>query len=239
MADVDVLVRTPKPSHRIIHLRDWHTVSYDLFAADVREQVGRPISEEDIDKLFRKHLLEVELVQLEQAAILRCLVRHHGLKCVLAEGLTARGLENYKEIVAALRDRDSQLAGLRKPRGELNGEAPAIDEIVKEHRRMLLEYGTAVRLEMERQLQVLPLDDCELHEQAKPVSTDGKLEIDAAKLEARHDFQVKAAIASGPCSFIILGGNHDLSESVRRLGCGATEYVRVTTRQYREVSREE
>jgi hypothetical protein len=38
-----------------------------------------------------------------------------------------------------------------------------------------------------------------------------------AKLETRHDAQVKAALASGPCAFIILGGGHDLSASVRLL----------------------
>jgi hypothetical protein len=44
---------------------------------------------------------------------------------------------------------------------------------------------------------------------------------------------VKAALASGPCSFIVLGGKHDLSAGVRRLGGGTTEYVRVTMRQYK------
>jgi hypothetical protein len=63
--------------------------------------------------------------------------------------------------------------------------------------------------------------------------TGGKVE--RAKLEARHDAQVKAALASGgPCSLLVLGGGHDLSASVRRLGGGAAEYVRITTRRYRE-----
>src|SRR5262249_29849345 len=39
--------------------------------------------------------------------------------------------------------------------------------------------------------------------------------------------RVKRALASGPFSVIVLGGAHDLSASVRRLGGGATEYVRV------------
>ncbi len=47
---------------------------------------------------------------------------------------------------------------------------------------------------------------------------------------------MKAVLASGACSFIVLGGQHDLSESVRRVGGGAVEYVRVTTRRYKEVA---
>jgi hypothetical protein len=45
---------------------------------------------------------------------------------------------------------------------------------------------------------------------------------------------VKAALASGPCSFIVLGGKHDLSESVRRLGSGTVEYIRVMMWRYKE-----
>jgi hypothetical protein len=49
---------------------------------------------------------------------------------------------------------------------------------------------------------------------------------------------VLAALESGPCSFIVFGGVHDLSESVRRRGGGTVEYVRVTTRRYKEVADE-
>jgi hypothetical protein len=119
------------------------------------------------------------------------------------------------------------------------GDAPDIDErikkLVEEHRRRLLEYGAAAKLEMEGRLKVISLDDDESLERAKPVTKDGKLQIENSNREARHDAQVKAAFASGPCSFIILDGSHDLSERVRRLGGGTTEYVRVTTRRYNEV----
>jgi hypothetical protein len=76
---------------------------------------------------------------------------------------------------------------------------------------------------------VLPLDDAGLLDAAKPGSGG---EVERVKLEARHDAQVKA-LASGPCSVLVLGGGHDLSASVRRLG-GTAEYIRVTTGRYRE-----
>ena len=111
----------------------------------------------------------------------------------------------------------------------LERNTPAIDEKVRDQRRRLLEYGAAVQLELDRQVQFQPLDDRELLEQAKPVARDGNVLPDP-----RHDGQVKSV----PCSFIILGGNHDLSESMRRLGGGTVEYVRVTTRLYRGVAGE-
>ena len=37
---------------------------------------------------------------------------------------------------------------------------------------------------------------------------------------ARHDGQVKRALAAGPCAVLVLGGGHDLSASIRRLGGG-------------------
>jgi hypothetical protein len=85
---------------------------------------------------------------------------------------------------------------------------------------------------------VLPLDDEELLDWAKPVTPDDRVKRDPAKVEARHDAQVKLALESGPCSLLVLGGNHDLAESVRRLGHGKTEYIRVTTTRYRAVSGE-
>ena len=44
---------------------------------------------------------------------------------------------------------------------------------------------------------------------------------------------MRAALRSGPCSLLILGGGHDLSAAVRRLG-GDIEYLRVSTRRYEQ-----
>jgi hypothetical protein len=48
---------------------------------------GRELPDEEIDRLYQEHLLEMELVQVEQMAILRSLIKHHGLKKVFSEGL--------------------------------------------------------------------------------------------------------------------------------------------------------
>jgi hypothetical protein len=102
MVQVEIAVRADKPTHRIIQLRDWHFVPKDLYAIDMRNALGRELSEQEIDQLNQELLLEVEAVQLEQMALLRCLIKHHGLRRVYSEGLTANDLPNYRERIAGL-----------------------------------------------------------------------------------------------------------------------------------------
>jgi hypothetical protein len=103
----------------------------ELFALDIRQHLGKTVSDEAIEKLYEKFLLEVELVQIEQVAILRCLVKHHGLRRVLTEGLTPQGMANFKEMVTALRDMNGQVAEMQRMRGKLKDDAAAIDEMVR------------------------------------------------------------------------------------------------------------
>jgi hypothetical protein len=63
---------------------------------------------------------------------------------------------------------------------------------------------------------VLALDDARLLDEAKPIDPAGRFRLDAAKLSARHAGQVQAALKGGAFALIILGGAHDLTESVRR-----------------------
>ncbi len=65
---------------------------------------------------------------------------------------------------------------------------------------------------------------------------DGTVQVEAAKLEARHDVRVKAAMASRPAAVLILSGWHELAASARKLRAGTREYVRVTTRRFKEVA---
>jgi hypothetical protein len=250
VVEVEALVSPARPTRRIIHLRDWHFVPEELYALDLRRAAGRPVPEEQVKPRYREFLLEVELVQLEQAALLKCLSRHHGLRRVLFEGLTPEEGKLYREKVAdlhaagpALREQREEarqllkgMAEAGKGKSEQYAKALALEKealaLLVEHRLDVLRFGAPGRLLAAQEVEeVLPLDDARLLDAAKPV---GRGEVEPGKLEARHDAQVKAALASGPCSLLVLGGGHDLSSSVRRLGGGATEYVRVTTRRYRE-----
>jgi hypothetical protein len=80
---------------------------------------------------------------------------------------------------------------------------------------------------------VLPLEDAEALVKAKPVKPSGGVKTELVKIEARHDAQVKTLMKEGAVAVIVLGGAHDLSDSIRRID-GQCEYVRVTTRRFRE-----
>ncbi len=84
---------------------------------------------------------------------------------------------------------------------------------------------------------MLPLDDAAALEDANPSLPGGKVRLDPAKLRARQDAIVKGLLGRGPLAVIVLGGAHDLSESVRRLAPGC-EYLRVAGRCYRETAGE-
>lgn len=243
---VEVLVSVSKPQARIIHVRDWHTVPRELYAIDMRTAASHSLSDADIDELHNELLLQAELVQLEQMAALRCLIARHGLGSIHAEGLTEKGLSNYREMLGALRDIDQEVPKLRVKFHELlslskNTETDRLEQevsgLIEQQRRRLLDLGAPGRLRLFGEItEVLPLDDEELLDQARPVTPDGKVQADPVKVEARHDGQVRNLHARGPFALIVLGGSHDLSESVRRLSHGKCEYIRVTTKKYLDLT---
>lgn len=250
---VEVGVAAAKPTSRIIHLRDWHSVPKELYALDMKSVHGRELTDDEIDRLHQELLLQVELVQVEQMAVLRCLVKHHGLKKVLAEGFSPKELEAYRERIAVLRSMENeQVPQVRKQLVEVRSlidgstggtkeKAQAIEAqlvmLLDNHKYRLLEMGAAGRLLISSELEdVLPLEDGEVLEKAKPVTPSGGVELDPVKVEVRHDAQVKHAMAGGPVVVIVLGGSHDLSASVRRLGGGKCEYLRLTTKRFREIA---
>ena len=252
VVQVEVAVAAKKPTARIVHLRDWHFVPKDLHAIDLKAAYGRDLTDDEIDRLHEEHLLEVELVQVEQIALLRCLIKHHGLKRIFSEGFSPTELEAYREKIAVLKSMENdQVPQVRKnldevrklidgSTGEKKEKAQAIETrllvLLDEHKHRLLEMGAAGRLLISGELDdVLPLEDAVALERAKPISPSGGVKLDPVKLEARHDAQVKATMKEGPVAVIVLGGSHDLTESIQRFS-GTCEYLRVTTRQFKEIA---
>ena len=60
---------------------------------------------------------------------------------------------------------------------------------------------------------------------------DGKVQVDATTVVARHSARGKAALDSGPRRLVILEGGHSLSASARRPGRGDVKFLRVTARR--------
>jgi len=250
VVQVEVLAKSDKPTRRIIHLRDWHYVAKDLSALDMKQVHGRELTEQESDQLHKELLLEAEIVQLEQMALLRCLIKHHGLKRVHSEGFSPNELEAYREKIAVLKAMEhDQIPKLRQQledvrqlidtlTGEANEKAQGIERelvaLLDAHNERMLEMGAAGRLLIAGELEeVLPLEGDGAMEKAKPITPDGSVKVEENKLEARHDAQLRELKKAGPVSVIVLGGAHDLTGSIRRAGNG-WEYLRVTMKGYRE-----
>ena len=226
----------------------------DLFAADIRDQADRPVSDAEIDSIYEKFLSQVEAVQTEQRALLRCLVKHHGLRVVFQEGLTQLDLPAYRAKLRVLRKLEGEMSGLRDEHAEIvrtlsemrgagRGDTAdyreladikqKIEEVLHAYRLDRLRIGAAGQLLMTGQLdEVLPLDDAGLLDKADPLTEAGRVALRPDAIEARQDAQVRTLLKAGAFAFVILGGAHDLQDNIKRLS-GGCEYVVVTIRAYR------
>jgi hypothetical protein len=85
VVEVEILVSPSRPTHRIIHVRDWHLVPEDLFTLDVQQAAGRALTAEEIATAYNPHLEDVEACQEGQMALLRHLAREYGIRGVRSD----------------------------------------------------------------------------------------------------------------------------------------------------------
>lgn len=249
----DVEVHTVKnPTSRIVHLRDWHFISKELFAIDQRGLPDKAIADEEIDRLYMEFLQEVDSVQTEQMTLLGTIIREHGLKRIFAEGLTHHTLPNYREKIGVLKDMErNQISKFRfqlkevrelvdaKSGSEIDAIEQKIVGLLDDFKWNLVEMGAAGRLLVRGEIdEVLPAEDEELLDAANPIAAGGLIQFNAQKIQARRDAIVTNVLNEGPCALLILGGEHDLTDNVRRVSGGTCEYIRVTLKRYKEVSEE-
>src|SRR5262249_13427466 len=155
----------------------------DLLAVELRSLRGRSLTEAEVDAAYTEHLLQVELVQLEHLAILRCLAKHHGLRRVFAEGLTAQESAAYRDKITDLKDAEADLRKQREEMGTIRKDArPGSQQQTKakeawgeilaalgQHRLDVRRLGVAGQLLLSGEIEnVFPLADADLLERAKP-----------------------------------------------------------------------
>jgi hypothetical protein len=242
-----------QPFQTIVHLRDWHFLPKDAFVADHHSVHAAPMPATELDGHYETFLLEVERVQAEQLAILRHLIRHHGLRQVFLEGLTERDMPIFKAKLAAMKKLAAELPGYRdelaaaKQRlkdlenaGDDSSEeyridrtlAAEIEALLQRHRLDLLRVGAAGQLVLAGELaEIVPVEDEIPFEAANPVG-NGAVTLDSQKNERREDAQVRKLLNSGPLVVVILGGAHDLADNIARLSGKTCRYAAVTTRAF-------
>src|SRR5262245_37190255 len=108
--------------------------------------------------------------------------------------------------------------------------------LLRAQRLDMLRFGAAGRLLAAGEVEaVLPLDDAELLDAARPVTPGGEVKADPERVRARQDAQVKAALQSGPVALIVLAAG-DRGHGRRR--CRPVARMRATSRARRWEVRE-
>ncbi len=241
---------TLPPTHRIIHIADWHFVPKDEYAADLRSLSTETVSDEEIDRRYAELLDEVELIQQQQIELLRSLIQKHGVKQIHVEGLAEKEEFIFDAKVSSLRKVGLELVELKKEKEQLFALGDpdddtqkiikGIEEIEAQHRSDLLHLGAAGRLLLSGEIEaVLPLEDADTHSASNPVKEDGSVSLDHEKIEAREDAQVRLVLDGGPVAVIILGGAHDLSDNLERQSDGKAEYIRVKVKAWKQIGWED
>jgi hypothetical protein len=111
-----------------------------------------------------------------------------------------------------------------------------IVDLLEHHRLELLELGAAARLLVSGELQrVLPLDDAQLLDAAKPKRSNGKVASNPFGAVFREAWMAKTLTEAGPVAVAVLGGAHELKEPLGTVG--GVEYLRVSVRAMDEVNR--
>jgi hypothetical protein len=182
---VSVTVRSAKqPTHRLIHILDWHYVPKKQFLLDTPEGD------------YEAFLNDVEALQEQQRALIKAI----GVKAVFLEGLTADTEAHYAKRIATLKK-------YKPPTGD-----DPIDLFVAQLRREdALQLGAPGAMLVAGELDaVLPADDPELHRASDPVTKDG-IEMDAEANEARED-GIAGLLFVHPLAVVVLGGEHGLAD---------------------------
>ncbi len=214
----EVIITSPKatPKATLIHLLNWHYIPPEAFSADLR--TADPSL---TDAEYERFLGDVEAIQEAQMAILRRLIKDHGLRYIYLEGLTDANRDRFLASIEQMRAFEQNL-----PSGETGIELLLLDE----HRHQTLLVGAAGRLLLAGEpIEIHAAEEEEAYAAANPV-VDGAIRLDAQAQAERETRMVERIKAGGhPLAVLICGGAHDLSEPFAKTGI---EYLRVSTRKY-------
>ncbi len=185
VARVERLVSVRRPTRRIIHIADYHWISRDDLAADLRDQHSET-TEADIDAEYERIMTEVRCVQAKQLRFIRWLAKEHSVRAIHIEGLTDRDDWAYAALVRLVGKGNVEperigAAGQALASGEIEAVLPAEDEAAY----------LAAGVEMKEQFV-----------------------FDGPRNEARKAAIAERLIASGPLSIVVLGAADDLSKHV-------------------------
>ena len=238
------------PLVTIIHVKNWHWLPKEHFAADQRG-LNPKLTNNEIDIRYSKFLEDIDALQREQVGLMRELFQQHPRCRVFYEGVTDSNGRDFIDTVQALRQADigSVQINLEQanrmveniPTGTTAhtiavGLRDDFNAKVVAYRDDLLQVGAVGRMLMADELdRVFALDDENLLDAANPVQANGTIEFNPAADAAREDGMAKRLLASTPVVIAVLGGEHDLTDNLQKLSTHH-EYVVRETPKYRQLA---
>lgn len=241
VAAIEVLVGASRPTHRIVQIADAHYLSREEYRL-----LRSTASEEG----YADYSMQVEQLQKSQSSLLRWLVDYHGLREVFEEAVSEKTLPEYiadnlkwhrkwQESRAEVRALASRL---RREIDEADARGKDVTDLRTRERDAEKYLGwrhSAVRdLLISRPcVKLLPAEDEQTYQRALQVigqSVELRTSRYGPVRDEREAAIVRNLLSHSKCAVIVLGGGHDLSNHVQRLGGGRCEYVRVVPKGFPE-----
>lgn len=196
---VERLVSVKRPTRRIIHVTDWHTVPKAFYAADLRDLSEEPLTDEEIKTAYAFSDAVTKIVQMSQRKLLHWMGAYYGVRSVYVEGVTDHSLPAYLTLVRSIGKRGADM--------------------------LPPDFGAAAQAWIAGDIEELRAAEDEIASERAKAEAVGHLVFDGPANDAREAAIVKRLLAGGPLAVIVLGGDHDLSPHIRKIpDC---EYLRV------------
>lgn len=222
----------------VIQIDNWHWVPRPYYAMDLKE-LDPTLTEAEIDERYAQYLNDVEELQLQQVELIRELSKTHGVKQIFYEGVTDENLEACHQSNARVKRVDDLHAEL----DALSGDSEAEDirkkfELLRAGlREEAIQLGAIGQLIRSGEIDdYIPLEDAATLLAADPLGRDGKLRSNAAAEKAREDAMAKRLLATGPIVIVVLGGDHDLEDNLKKI-LPSVKYQKLQTIKYRELAK--
>lgn len=209
------------PTHRIIHICDEPGMPRSEFAASLADGEEVELSEEELDRRYRRYVKRVRSLQQHQGYFISALLKRGGAKRIHVGNFPVGADEELNERIDEAQKNEVEIDVLRSKTMELvTAKAPPNEVVEAEHKVSLQAGDHHIDLML---LGVAPqLKSYGDIDQVIPVGVD-----DEAAPDERAEAIVQKLLEDGPVTYVVLDKAFDLAIAVDRLSEGKAEYIRV------------
>lgn len=205
-----------KPEQRIVHILNMHHVSQENYLASRGTESLAGQTSDDHIREYETILDEIDMVQDELHELLLAVIRKHHLRGIYSEAVFPESRPMLKHL-----KRNRIAASVARKR-------PSVADL------FCTQFGALGRLFLSGKLEeIFAAEDRKLYLASYPALRDGTLQFDWEAQERREDAIIERMTQHDGTALIVLGGGHDLTDNIQRLG-KRCEYIRVMANRYWE-----